>query len=197
MRKGEQTREMILARVAPVFNQQGYFGSSLSDIMRETGLEKGGIYNHFRSKDELALAAFDYSVGLVWQQIEQELVGKTSAVDRLLAMIHGYRQMLEDPTILPGGCPLLNTAIESDDAHPALRERARQTMTRWRKWIQKTITRGITSGEIRPEADADAVATIIIITLEGAIMMSRLYDNTTHMQRAVEHLAFYLKTIQA
>src|SRR5438105_3375693 len=72
MRKGEQTREMILERAAPIFNQQGYAGASLSDIMRETGLEKGGIYNHFRGKEELALAAFDYAIGLVWQQIEQE-----------------------------------------------------------------------------------------------------------------------------
>ena len=54
MSKGEQTRERILARSAQLFNRQGYFGSSLADIMRETGLEKGGIYNHFSSKEQLA-----------------------------------------------------------------------------------------------------------------------------------------------
>ncbi len=43
MSKGEQTKERILERAAQLFNQQGYFGSSLSDIMHETGLEKGGI----------------------------------------------------------------------------------------------------------------------------------------------------------
>ena len=59
MSKGEQTRERILARSAQLFNRQGYSGSSLSDIMRETGLEKGGIYNHFSSKEQLALEAFD------------------------------------------------------------------------------------------------------------------------------------------
>jgi TetR/AcrR family transcriptional repressor of nem operon len=49
MRKGELTRERILARSAQLFNRQGYFGSALADIMCETGLEKGGIYNHFTS----------------------------------------------------------------------------------------------------------------------------------------------------
>ena len=60
MSKGEQTRHMIIERAANVFSRQGYFGSSLSDLIQETGLKKGGIYNHFRGKDDLALAAFDY-----------------------------------------------------------------------------------------------------------------------------------------
>lgn len=47
MSKGEQTRAMILEQTALLFSRKGYFGSSLSDIMEATGLEKGGIYNHF------------------------------------------------------------------------------------------------------------------------------------------------------
>jgi len=65
MSKGEQTREMILAQAAQLFSRQGFFGSSLSDIMQETGLEKGGIYNHFSSKEQLALEAFDYAYTLL------------------------------------------------------------------------------------------------------------------------------------
>lgn len=195
MRKGEQTREMILARAAPIFNQQGYSGSSLSDIMRETGLEKGGIYNHFHGKEELALAAFDYAIGLQWQRIEEELVGKTHAVDRLLAMVNGYCHLLENPR-LPGGCPLLNTAVESDDTQPALRDRARLAMTRWRRWIQKTVLRGITNGEVHPETDADALTTIIIATLEGAVMMSKLYDDALHMHHVVDHLTLTINAIR-
>ena len=53
-RKKEQTRQRIVAEAAPVFNQRGYAGSSLADLMKATGLEKGGIYRHFSSKEELA-----------------------------------------------------------------------------------------------------------------------------------------------
>jgi|SRR5579859_195944 len=193
MSKGEQTHHMILDRAARLFNRQGYFGSSLSDLMHETGLEKGGIYNHFRSKDDLALEAFDYAVGLVWQRVEQELVGKTNAVDRLLAMLAAYRSLIEDPPLV-GGCPLLNTAIESDDAHPALRNRTQAAMTRWRRWIQRTIERGVAVQEIRPEADGDTLATLIISAIEGAVMLSKLYGDSVHIERAVQHLTTYLKT---
>ena len=54
-------------------------GASLADIMRETGLEKGGIYNHFSSKEQLALESFDYAYGLIQQRVRQAL---SKALDR-------------------------------------------------------------------------------------------------------------------
>ncbi len=193
MSKGEQTHGMIVEHAANVFSRQGYFGSSLDDLMQETGLKKGGIYNHFHSKEELALEAFDYSIKLTWSYIERELPGKTHALERLHAMLVGYRRLIEELP-LPGGCPLLNTAIEADDAHPALRQRAQQAMTNWRTWIQRTVARGVAAGEIRPETDSDLLATIIISTVEGAVMMSKLYGDTVHIQRAVDYLSTYLDT---
>ena len=50
MSKGEETKTRILQQAAELFNQQGYAGSSIADIMRVTGLQKGGIYNHFKNK---------------------------------------------------------------------------------------------------------------------------------------------------
>jgi hypothetical protein len=47
VRKGEQTRQEIIRKAAPIFNQKGYEGAALSDLMRATGLEKGGICRHF------------------------------------------------------------------------------------------------------------------------------------------------------
>src|SRR5579864_6699229 len=106
MSKGEQTRERILARSAQLFNRQGYSGSSLSDIMRETGLEKGGIYNHFTSKEQLALEAFDYAYGLIARRVRDALADKRHAVERLRAIIAVFQSIVEDPAV-PGGCPIL------------------------------------------------------------------------------------------
>jgi len=192
MGKGEQTREMILARAAVVFNRQGYFGARLDDIRRATGLEKGGIYNHFASKEDLALQAFDYSVGLVRQRFALALEGKRNAVDRLLAIVSVFHDTIENP-VVPGGCPLLNTAVEADDAHPELRARARATMDEWYGLVHRIVAKGVERGELRPEADPDAVATLLIATLEGAIMMSKLYADATHIRRAVAHLTAYVE----
>ena len=195
MSKGEQTRERILERSALLFNRQGYFGASLADIMRETGLEKGGIYNHFTSKEQLALESFDYAYGLVQERVRQALAGKFNAIERLLAIVSVFQGIVDDPPVA-GGCPILNTAIEADDANEALRDRARNAMDSWRTTIHRIVNKGIERQQIRPGIDADEVASIFITTLEGAIMLSNLYKDPIHMQRAVNHIVQYIETLR-
>lgn len=193
MSKGEETKTKILQQAAELFNQQGYAGSSMSDIMRVTGLQKGGIYNHFQSKDELALQAFDFAIACVSKHYRSALRSNRHAVERLQAIISVFSGFVDNPPI-PGGCPLLNTAVESDDTHPALRDRTQQVMNSWLNLIRRIIETGIEKGEIRPEVNADEIATIITATLEGAIMMSKLYGDSIHMQRAVNHLNQYIES---
>jgi TetR/AcrR family transcriptional repressor of nem operon len=195
MSKGEETRERILASSAQLFNRQGYFGASLADIMRETGLEKGGIYNHFSSKEQLALESFDYAYGLVQQRVREALAGKLNAIERLLAIVSVFQSEAEDPPVA-GGCPILNTAIEADDANEVLRDRARSAMDDWRTTIHRIVNKGIERQQIRPGIDADEVASILIATLEGAIMLSSLYKDYIHMERAAAHMVRYIETMR-
>jgi hypothetical protein len=44
-----------------IYNQRGYAGTSLNDIIADTGIKKGGIYRHFTNKDEIALEAYNYA----------------------------------------------------------------------------------------------------------------------------------------
>ncbi|NEQ53285.1 MAG: TetR/AcrR family transcriptional regulator [Leptolyngbya sp. SIO3F4] len=195
MSKAATTKEHIIQQAAIVFNQQGYAGTSISDIMGATGLKKGGIYNHFNSKDELALAAFDFSMNLIVERYRQALRGKRHAITRLKAIIETFCSMIDEPP-LKGGCPLMNTAVESDDTHIGLRDRTRQAMDSWRGMIRKIINLGIKHHEINANTNADRITSVVISTLEGALMMSQLYDDKTHLDWAKQHLDQYLKTIQ-
>ena len=196
MSKGEETRERILARSAQLFNRQGYAGASLADIMRETGLEKGGIYNHFSSKEQLGLESFDYAYELVRQRVRQALAGKLNAIERLLAIVSVFQSITNDPPVA-GGCPILNAAIEADDANEVLRDRARSAMDDWRVTIHRIVNKGIERREVDPATDADEVASILIATLEGAVMLSSLYKDPVHMKRAVAHMERYIESLSA
>ena len=196
MAKGAETRRRIVARAADIFNVHGFAGTSMGDLTRAAGIEKGGIYNHFTSKEALALAAFDYAVGLMAERFRVAIDGKEHALDRLLAIVGVFQNYLDAPP-LPGGCPVLNTAIESDDTSPTLRQRAQDAMTSWHKLIGSTVKAGVERGELRPDADPRAVASLVTAMVEGALMLSRLYDDPAHMRRAVDHLTGYIQSLAA
>jgi len=194
LRKGERARRMIVERSAGVFNTRGYFGASMGDLVRATGFEKGGIYNHFGSKEELALAAFDYAVEAMRGRFEAALSGKEGALDRLLAIVEVFAELVEDPPVA-GGCVVFNTAVEADDAHLVLRERAREAMNDWLRLVGSIAREGVRAGELEPGTDPREVASLTVATLEGALALSRLHGDPAHMRRAVRHLGGYIGSL--
>lgn len=189
--KGEQTRQTILAEAAQVFSVKGYAGTSMDDLMRATQLTKGGIYNHFANKDALALDAFDFSINMIRERFTTALNGKTTTRERLHAVTALFRSLRDDP-LLEGGCPLLNTAVEADDTHPALRERVQAAYEEWRIYIMRTITRGIRRGEVVGDVSPEQVATVMMSALEGGVMLSKLYGDNIHIHTVSDYLNGYI-----
>ena len=174
MTKGETTRRKIIEQAAPLFNRLGYAGCSMQDIMTATGLEKGGLYRHFGSKEELAQEVFRYSLsrvtGVRWEGIE-EIDG---SVEKLRFLV---RRFVQVQSIIPGGCPVMNTAIDADDGNPALRKLVQKAVQEWKDKIGRIVAAGIDGGEIRADVEPRSVANIMIAALEGALMISRLEGN--------------------
>ena len=195
-RGGTQTRERIVETAAGVFSERGFAGASMRDLLQATGLQKGGLYNHFRSKEQLALASFDWAVHRVERHFEEALAGVEGSVDRLLAIVEVIRGLIGDEA-LPGGCPILTTAIEADDTMPTLLDKARAAMTRWQWLIGSNAKKGVERGELKPDTDPYVVATIVTATLEGAVFLSKLYDDPAPMHRAVDHVAAYVRGLAA
>jgi TetR/AcrR family transcriptional repressor of nem operon len=89
---------------------------------------------------------------------------------------------------------LLNTAIDTDDGNSVLRQRARKALHGWRTYLVSIVRAGIKAGEIRPRIDAKKLATLIISSLEGAIMVYRLERNEEALRAVQAHLDHYLET---
>lgn len=194
MSKGDRTKRRIVERSAPVFNTLGYSGTSMSDLAREAGLEKAGIYNHFSGKEDLALAAFDFSTGIMRDRFREALSDKAGALERLLAFANELSRIIDDPPVA-GGCPVLNTAVEADDAIPALKVRAAGAAAGWLKFVGSVVKEGVASGELRADADPREVASVVVATLEGALMLGKLLDDPCHVARAGRSLERYLRSL--
>jgi len=191
MRKGELTKQRIIELSAPVFNQKGFAGAAVSDLMRATGMEKGGIYRHFESKQELAESAFDYAWRLAFETRFEGAGEIPDAVDRLIHVVRSFRDRRAG--LVPGGCPLLNTAIESDDGNPPLRAKARRALNEWLDRLQSIIREGKRQGQVRAGVDEADLASLIVGTLEGSLMMNRLQRSGAPIDSACRHLESYLE----
>jgi TetR/AcrR family transcriptional repressor of nem operon len=192
MTKGEQTRQHIIQQAATLFNQRGFIGSSISDVMQCTGLQKGGIYRHFESKEQLALAAFDYAQQQSTNRLVEAVAAETSAVQKLLAFIGAFHALTLHPPV-PGGCPILNTIVDSDDGDPALRERVVSVVRGWEQLIERIVADGVAQGSVRRDIDPQAVATLLIATLEGGILLARAHRSSVYLQHTVDHLVQYIR----
>jgi TetR/AcrR family transcriptional repressor of nem operon len=192
MRKGEQTRREIIRKAAPIFNQRGYDGAALSDLMRVTGLEKGGIYRHFSSKQQLAAEAFDYAWKLAIDARFEGTQDIANTVDRLKLFVRNFRDRRAG--LVPGGCPLLNTAIDSDDGHPQLRRKARRALDYWLDQLQSVVKEGKRKGEVHSAIGSGDLAVLIVSTLEGGLMVTRLQRRDDALDFACRHLEEYLET---
>ncbi len=130
-----------------MFNRQGYAGASLRDLIDATGLEKGGIYNHFGSKEQLALEAYDYAMTRV-DRAPRPLPGRRDRRPRPPHPHDPRLQRIGAPAAIEGGCPIMNTAIEADDTNPELRDRARESMTLWHRLVGRIVKDGKAEGTL-------------------------------------------------
>ena len=192
MHKGEQTRQEIIRKAAPIFNQKGYDGAALSDLMKATGLEKGGIYRHFDSKQELAAEAFDHAWKLAMDVRFEGTHEIPNTVDRLKQIVRNFRDRRTG--VVPGGCPLLNTAVDCDDGNPKLRAKARQALSSWLQRLEAIVEEGKLRGEVCSSVDSAELAILIVSTLEGSSMIRRLQKNDGPLDLACHHLEEYFET---
>lgn len=194
MNKGELTRRRIVALAAPVFNRKGLAGTSVTDLMEATGLEKGGIYRHFESKQALAEDAFDYAWKIAVETRLEGTAAIANTVDRLKQIVMNFSERREG--LVPGGCPLMNTAIETDDGEPRMRAKASRALNGWLRRMRSVIEEGQRRGEIRVDVDAAELATLIVSTLEGGLMLSRLKKSRTPMTLTCRHLAQHIESLR-
>jgi len=191
MTKGELTKKRIVEAAAPIFNRCGYEGSSLNALMEATGLKKGGIYRHFASKEELAAEAFDYSWDAAWKARMAQIDEKGDGIEKLKQLIANF---IDRRPSVAGGCPVLNTAVDADDGNPVLRARVSKALRSWTDLLRACVEEAQQHGVARRDVDPAVVATLIVASLEGGLMISRIQRNDEPLRRIQAHLNRYLDT---
>ncbi len=195
MRNSAATKETILKRSGILFNTKGYKATSISNITDATGLTKGAIYRHFKNKHELELETLTHLSGIMFSKLRDQIKEQNTAGDKLRAVFRFFESYIDSPPV-KGGCPLMNAAVEADDAHPVLRKGAVKIMNAIRESLVIILTNGVKHKQFKSHVDIEMYATLIFASLEGAIMMSKLAGNNHDIKRTVAFLEKQLAEIE-
>ncbi len=195
-KKSTLTKQVVIEKSAILFNQKGFTGTSMQDIMASTGLSKGAIYGHFNTKEDIALAAFDEAVASVWKEIKLRTNVIENSLDKLKAVVYFYKERILNPPV-EGGCPIQNTAVDTDDGNPVLREKVKSTIILWQKNIIKNLQLGMKRGDVRLDVNAADFAIQFVAILEGGILLSNLFKDMQYFDVIAKQLIVMIEDLRA
>ncbi len=184
MGKAEETKQAIIEKAAVIFNKNGYQRTTMSTLTGALNLTKGSIYGNFADKDDLAVEAFRYSIGQVYKRILPRLEARQRPLDKLRAFARTFVDFFEEIE-KSGGCPILNTAVDSDDAHPKLLREVRAALASWEGSLTRLVCAGRENGEIRADVDPDAFAANFIALIEGGILLAKTMGDRKYLEHSV------------
>jgi AcrR family transcriptional regulator len=193
--KAEETRQAIIEKAAVIFNKNGYQRTSMSSLTKAIGLTKGAIYGHFADKDELAVEAFRYSIRQIAERMRGPLQPHKEGVEKLRAYARAFLDLFDD-IVIAGGCPILNTAVDSDDAHPQLHDEVSRVLSAWEKRLVAMVDAGKENGNIRPDADAEFFAATFIALIEGGILLAKTVGDKKYLKKSVERINLLIDQMQ-
>lgn len=194
MGKATVTRQFIIGKTAPVFNTKGYNGTTLNDLTEATGLTKGSLYGNFENKEEIAIEVFQYSMEKVREAARLKMEKGRSSKEKLMALLEFYAQYVFSSPI-PGGCPLMNNAVEADDHHVFMKKAVATEIKRTIDLITALLVRGKKEGEFKSSINEKEIAHVFFCSIEGAIIVSRVSSSDAAMKMVANFNRNLLKEI--
>jgi TetR/AcrR family transcriptional regulator, transcriptional repressor for nem operon len=194
VRTPEITKQTILRHAGMLFNTKGYKATSISDITSATKLTKGALYRHFEDKENLESQSFEHIMQIISTKFTEAIQSQKTAPLKLNALFGFFKNYVTNSPIA-GGCPLLNAAIEADDANPNLKTQALKYLQMFEQAFVHIIENGIKHKQVKPNTDAVNLATLFIASLEGGIMMSKLHNNNKPINQVLQHLQMVVDNI--
>lgn len=184
--KAEKTKQFILETAVPLYNEKGIAGVNIDDVLEATKLTKGCLYGHFEGKDDLSEQVIDLALKMVSDKIRAEVYkGKTTKA-KIFAFLDFYKNPIE--TYISGGCPIFNTAVQTDDQYPFIKEKVAKVFRNGQQELTALLQYGIENGEFSKNLDPVVFAFKLVASVEGGIVMCRVMDTAKPMQGLIKSL---------
>jgi TetR/AcrR family transcriptional regulator, transcriptional repressor for nem operon len=182
-RRGRASRERIVERAAELFAERGIAATTVDEVLAAAGVGKGQFYHYFRGRDELAAAAVGYRCAQVVAGLTEAL-GSVSSLAGLEQALAGFVAGFEQ-TGMPG-CPIGTLAAEVAGRNEAARLEAAAGFDAWERLLADALERMRQRGELRADASPALLATGLLASIEGGMVLSQARKDMASLRAAVE-----------
>jgi TetR/AcrR family transcriptional regulator, transcriptional repressor for nem operon len=182
-RRGRASRERIVERAAELFAERGVAATSVDEVLAAAGAGKGQFYHYFRGRDELAAAAVGHRCAQVVAGLTQTL-GDVSSLAGLEQALAGFVAGFEQQGM--PGCPIGTLAAEVAGRNEEARLQAAAGFDAWERLLAGALERIRQRGELRVGADPEVLATGLLASLEGGMVLSQARQDMASLRVAVE-----------
>lgn len=189
------TRDRIVDAAMDLFVYQGYAQTGLAQIAKAAGARPGSLYYFFPSKEDLLRAVLERRKQQLWPEVLDPVWKRIDdPIERVFSLLANYRAMLVQTDYLHG-CPIGNLAIELTNSHPNARRLIAENFDQWKDAVRECFAAA--ADRLPPECDHAALATFVLVTMEGAVMLARTHRNPEAYDAAVICLRDYVERLTA
>jgi AcrR family transcriptional regulator len=184
------TRERIVEAARDLFFRQGYVATGVAQILTASNANSGSLYHFFPGKEDLLVAVLEKYQTLLEPRVLKPAFDRVEdPIERLLAVLEGYRLLLE-ATNFDLGCPIGNLALEVSNSQPAARRLIVDNFEAWCDAIRRLIEEA--ADRLPRDIDPAGLATHVLATMEGSVMLARAYRSFEPFDQAIHQLKDYI-----
>jgi AcrR family transcriptional regulator len=195
--KGEITRQTIVDQSLQLFSVKGYYNTSIKDVLKATGLTKGGLYGHFDSKEEIWYAVYDQAVD-IWRSLVFKGARQCEdPLERLHTITRNNMQNYLGGEVFDGGCFFLNMLVELSGQSASMSRHILRGFVRLSRLLRLWLEEAQEKGMISPDLNLKEIANFIIISVNGAAPLYTASRDALIWRQTISQLRYYLKQLRS
>jgi len=194
--KGMQTRQDIIKKSMQLFSVKGYFNTSVNDILAATGLTKGGLYGHFRSKEDIWYAVYDQAV-MIWRNIVLKGAEEiTDPLERIEKTIEKDMKNYLGADVFDGGCFFFNMLAELSGQSSSMARSILKGFIKFSGLIRDWLKEADQKEMLKDGLDLNEIAHFIVISLNGAAPLYAATRDSRVWKQTVSQLHYYINQLR-
>nr|WP_220040680.1 TetR/AcrR family transcriptional regulator [Streptomyces tateyamensis] len=193
VQKGNETRQLVLARAVRIASVEGLAGLSLGRLAAELELSKSGVFALFGSKEELQLATVRAAQRIYRSTVIEPVEQLPPGVGQLLKLAETWLEYSRT-RVFAGGCFFYAVGAEFDAQPGRVRDAMAESSRAWQQIVLELLEAARGVGELRPDTDLEQLSFELLAFLEYANALSLLYDHEAPYARARRSILLLLRS---